>query len=140
MARVTKAQREADRFRARAAEVLNDPDWLDEVVQRWLRKELQREPGYIYSEKEHAAMRRIIAASTLFEGWDGYTVLELVAAASRYVADYGYEYEKFVKELQASGRTKLRLGEMRDLVDLCRYAGLDVARFDPEVDSYDEAA
>lgn len=140
MARLTKEQRDANHFRARAEELLNDPDWMDEEVQRWLRKELQREPGYIYSEKEHAALRRIIAASTVFEGWDGRTVPELLVTASNYVADCDYEEEMFVKELQARRATKLRLGEMHQLVRLCRVAGLDLPRFDPEVEPYDEAA
>jgi hypothetical protein len=140
MARITKAQREANRFRRRAAELLADPDWLEEHVQHWLRKELQREDGYIYSEKEHAALGRIIAASTQFEGWGRYTVLELIAAASRYFTDYSYEDEIFIKELQTSGATKLRLREMGQLVGLARCAGEDVARFDPQVESYDEAA
>jgi hypothetical protein len=140
MARPTKGQREADRLRARATELLKDPDWLDEEVQRWLRKELEREQGYIYSEKEHAAMRRIIAASTLFEGLGGYGVPELIVAASKYVADYSYEQEMFVKGLQARRATKLRLGEMHQLIVLCRLAGVDLPRFDPEVEPYDEAA
>jgi|ERR1043166_1350960 hypothetical protein len=140
MARLTKGQREAEYFRTRAAELLQDPDWLDEEVQRWLSKELERERDYIYSEKEHAAMRRIIAASTLFDGWGGYTVPELIVAASKYVADYSYEEEMFVKRLQARGATKLRLGEMHQIVGLCRFAGFDLPRFDPEVEPYDEAA
>ena len=72
MARDTKAQREADQFRARIIELLTDSDWLDEGVRHWLQKELQRERGYIYSERERAALNRIVAASTLFDGWGGY--------------------------------------------------------------------
>lgn len=140
MARLTKEQREAERFRTRAAELLKDPEWLDEEVQNWLRKELERERGYVYSEKEHAAMRRIIAASTLFEGWAGYAVPELIIAASKYVADFSYEEETFVKELQARRATKLRLDEMRQLIRLCQFAGVDLPKFDPEVEPYDEAA
>ena len=139
MARLTKEQRKANLFRARAEELLKDPDWMDEEVQRWLRKELQREPGYIYSEKEHAALRRIIAASTIFEGWDGRTVPELLVTASNYVADYDYEEEVFIKGLHARRTTKLRLAEMHQLVRLCRFAGLDLPRFDPEVISYQES-
>jgi hypothetical protein len=138
MARLTKGQRKSDYFRARAAELLKDPDWLDEEVQRWLRKELERERDYIYSDKEHAALRRIIAASTFFEGWDGYAVPELIVTASKHVAAHSYEGEIFVNGLQAKGVTQLRLGEMHQLVSLCRFAGLDLPRFDPEVEPYDE--
>jgi hypothetical protein len=140
MPRLTKAQRETERFRAQAAELLKDPDWLDEEVQRWLRKELERKPSYNYSEKEHAAMRRIIAASTLFEGWGGYSVSELIVAASRYIADCSSEDEEFLNKLNSSAATKLRLREMGRLVGLARFAGVLLPRFDPEAESYDDAA
>src|SRR2546422_602204 len=134
MARDTKAQREGDWFRARITELLKDPDWLEEEVCHWLRKELQRERDYVYSEREHAALRRIMAASTLFEGWGGCSVLELLAAASRYVADCNEEDEMFIKKLQARPTNKLRLREMGQLVRLSRFAGVDVPRFKPALE------
>jgi hypothetical protein len=140
MARVTQAQREAERFRAQAADLLRDPGWLDEEVQRWLRRELEQRPDYIYSEKEHAALRRITAASTLFESWGGYSVSELAVGASQYLADCSYEAEVFIKNLLANGTTKLRLMEMGWLVKLATRAGIPLPPFDPEVESYDEAA
>jgi hypothetical protein len=140
MARVTKAQREVEWFRARLTELLTDPSWLDEEVQRWLSKELQREPGYVYSEKEHAALLRIIAASRLFEGWGGYSVSELGVAASKYIADRSPEDEEFLSELQITAATKLRRREMGRLVGLARFAGVPLPWFDPEDEPYDEAA
>jgi hypothetical protein len=140
MARLTKAQREAERFRAQAAQLLKDPDWLDEEVQRWLKKELEREPDYIYSEKEHAAMQRITAASTLFEGWGDYSVSELIVAPSKYTADCSPEDEEFLDELKSNASTKLRLREMGRLVGLARFAGVPLPRFDPQVEPYDADA
>jgi hypothetical protein len=137
--RVSKAQLRADLFRSRAAEVLKDSDWLDEGVRRWLEKQLRRERDYIYTENEHAALARIIAAGTLFDGWDGYSVPELLAAARRYKADGDYEDEQIFEELEAKNTTHLRLGEMGHLVGFCRnVAGLPLALFKPEIATYDD--
>ena len=140
MPRKTKAQYQTQLFRTQTVEILKDASWIDEGVREWLQKELRREPGYIYSEKEHNALRRIVAASTSFEGWDGYTVQQLAVAAARYMADHGYDDEMFLKRLLSSGVKKLRLNEMGWLVRLARAAGEDLTRFDPEVELYDQAA
>jgi hypothetical protein len=141
MPRVSKAQLRADQFRSRAAEILKDSDWLDEGVRYWLQKQLRRERGCIYTENEHAALARIIAAGTLFDGWDGYSVPELLTAACRYKADGDYEDERVFDELEARNATQLRLGEMGHLVSFCRnVAGLPLAPFKPEIARYDDNA
>ena len=144
MARKTKAQRAAeraaDRFRERVREVLQDTAWLDEDVRRWLREELERDPEYIFSDKEHAALARIVAAGTIFEGWDGRTVQQLAVAASRYMADFAYEDELFLKDLLASGATRLRLREMKRLAELAGDAGEILESFRPVVTRYGKAA
>src|ERR1051326_5235843 len=113
MALDIEQERAAQRFRAKANDILKDPEWLEEGVRYWLRDELQRKPDYVYSEREHDALRRIIAASTLFKEWGGYTVSELITATSKYSADYDEEGEEFVNHLTASRPTQLRLREMR---------------------------
>lgn len=134
MPRLSKDQIRANQFRSRAAEVLEDSDWLDEGVRHWLEKQIRREPDYIYTENEHAALQRIIVAGMLFDGWDGYTVHELLAAASRYKADGNYEDEQEINELQSRNVDQLRLGEMAHLVAFCRnVAGLSLKRFEPVV-------
>ena len=142
MARTTKAQREAEAFRARIIELLADPDWLNhEHVHEWLQKLSRRDPRLGYSPAERAAVARIIAARTPFEAWDEYSVKELITAAARYIADFSYEDELFLKELQTRNCTALRLEDMRQLVGLARVAGVEVARFKPDVDRiFDEAA
>jgi hypothetical protein len=132
MPRISKDLIRAQQFRLRATEVLRDPNWLDEGVRHWLEKELRREPDYIYTENEHAALERIIAAGTLFDEWDGYSVSELLAAASRYKRDGNYEDEQEIDELQSRNVAQLRLGEMDHLVAFCRnIAGLPLKRFEP---------
>jgi hypothetical protein len=142
MARITKARRESDRFRERVSALLEEPyDWLHyEHVRHWLKKLLQRDSDYVYTPAERAALARIIAARTPFEGWGGYSVSELIVAALRYAADFSYDDELFLKDLETRKATRLALGDMRQLVSLCRLAGLDLPRFDPDVDRFDEAA
>jgi hypothetical protein len=138
MRRVSKAKLRADQFRLRATEVLKDPNWLDEGVRYWLEKQLRRERDYNYTENEHAALARIVAAGTLFDGWDGYSVPELLAAARRYKADGDYEDERVFDQLAARNTTLLRLGEIGHLVGFCRnVAGLPLAPFRPEIARYD---
>jgi hypothetical protein len=137
MPRVSKAQVRADQFRSRAAEVLKDPDWLDEGVRYWLEKQLRRERDYVYTENEHAALARIIAAGTLFDGWDGYAVPKLLSAACRYKTDGNYEDERVLTEFEARNVTHLRLGEMAHLVSFCRnVAGVPLTPFKPEITRY----
>src|SRR3984957_9825353 len=139
MARISKEQLKANRFRSLAAEVLKDSDWLDEGVQYWLKKEVQRAPDYIYTENEHAALARIIAAGTLFDGWEGYNVVELRAAASRYKADGNDDDERFLDDLNTRNASQLRLGEMGHLVGFCRdVAGLLLSAFTPKIQAYED--
>jgi hypothetical protein len=139
--RFSKAQLSSDQFRSRAAEILTDSDWLDEGVRLWVQKELCRGPGYTYTENEHAALARISAAGTLFDGWDGYSVSELLSAASCYKADGDCEDERLFDEHMAKGASRLRLGDIGHLVGFCRnVAGLSVAPFKPEITEYDEMA
>lgn len=141
MPRMSKEQIKSERFRSRAAEILREPDWLDEGVRYWLEKQLRRERDCIYTENEHAALARIIAAGTLFDGWDGYSVPELLTAACRYKADGDYEDEQIFDELGARNAIQLRLGEMGHLVGFCRnVAGLPLAPFKPEIARYDDIA
>jgi hypothetical protein len=58
----------------------------------------------------------------------------------RYAADFSYDDELFLKELEARHPTRLCLDDMRQLIALCRYAGVNLPRFNPEVDTLDEAA
>ena len=139
MPRVSKAQLRANQFRACASELQKDSGWLDEGVRYWVEKQLRRERDYIYTENEHAALERIVAAGTLFDGWDGYSIPELLSAACRYKADGDYEDELALDDLRARNVTQLRLGEMGHLVGFCRnVAGVRLAPFKPEIARNDE--
>lgn len=137
MARMTK--READEFRQKINSVLAEPHhWRGYEDQRhWLQKLLQREENY-YTAAERKAVARIAFARTPFEGWAGYSVPELAKGALRYVADFGYDDELFLKEAEHANR--LVMDDMRALVGLCISAGMDVPRFDlrPNPSDYDD--
>jgi hypothetical protein len=139
MPRGSKEQLKADKFRALAAEILNEPSWLDEGVRYWLEKQLRRADDTVYTENEHTALGRIAAAGTLFEGWDGYSVPELLTTACRYKADGDSEDERILDELGSRNPTRLRLGNMGHLVGFCRnVAGLPLAPFKPEIATYND--
>jgi hypothetical protein len=141
MPRISKARVRSDQFRAHSAEILEDSHWLDEGVRYWLNRQQKREHDYIYTENEHAALGRIAAAGKLFDGWDSYSVSELLVAARRYKADGSYEDETFLDELEARNPRQLRLGEMGHLVGFCRnIAGLSLSPFRPFILIYDGSA
>ena len=122
MARTTKsAARGGTLSRADNRAPSSDPDWLYyERIRGWLEKLSKRDPRFGYSTAERAAVARVFAARSLFEEWAGYSVsAELITAAARYIADFSYEDELFVKELQSRNCTMLRLDDMRQLVGIC---------------------
>jgi len=141
MPRISKAQSESDRYRLRAARLAAGSSWRGYEAQReWLEKLLRYDPKRHFTEAEREAIDRIAAARTMFEGWGGYSVAELIKAASRYIADFSYEDELFLKELQAEAAEEICLDDMRQLLSLCRLAGLDLPRFRPVIELDGEAA
>jgi hypothetical protein len=132
--RTTKAQREqaeADRFRATVVSLLHlrHNDWNDWEFD-WLSDEVRRSPSYIYTEKEHAVLDRLVKYSKSFTHSSGYTVSELIAIAYPYRFDLDEDGQEFVEKLHGWRATKLKLRQMGRLLRLCRcFAGLD-ARLD----------
>ncbi len=139
MKHTTKALREAVRLREEIESILADVDgWCGyEEHRRWLRKLLQHEAGYTFAENEREAVRRIRYARTFFDGWAGYSVQELLRAARRYIADFDYESECFLNEIEHA--TRLVRGDMRALVGLCGAAGMDIPRFGQRADEHEDA-
>jgi hypothetical protein len=133
MARMTK--READEFRRKINSILAEPhSWRGYEDQRyWLQKLLKRGENY-YTEAEREAVARIAFARTPFEGWAGYSVPELVKGALKYAADFGYDDELFLKD--AEGVNQLVIDDMRTLVGLCIFAGMDLPRFKPRPNAF----
>ena len=140
MPRITKAQRATDHFRSRIEETLAQTHgWRGyEDIRHWLQKLLELNRSYTQLEKD--AFARVVAARTPFYEWDGYSVPDLVTEALKYVADMSFEDEEFLTGLKADGATRITLREMGQLVALARFAGVDIVKFKPIVDTYDAAA
>jgi hypothetical protein len=136
-----REQKQASPFRFRLEALAAEPDWRGyEHIHGWLEKLLRRPIDAEYTPAERAAVSRIIAARTPFEGWGGFGVPELIQSALRYVADMSYEDEVYLKELAARRPARLRLDDMRAVIALCRIAGVNLPIFRPPVDTFDEAA
>jgi hypothetical protein len=128
--RITKAQREqaeADKFRATVVSLLHlrHNDWNGWEFD-WLSDEVRRSPLYIYTEKEHAVLDRLVKYSKSFTHSSGYTVSELIAIAYPYRVDLDEDGQEFVEKLHGWRATELKLRQMGRLLRLCRcFAGLD---------------
>jgi hypothetical protein len=131
VARISKERRESDQLREKITSLLAEPhSWRNyEHIRYWLQKLLRRDEEYIYTAAEREAVDRIRFARTPVEGWAGYTVPELRRVARRYAADFDYDDELFLKDIEAEQATQLVRDEMRYLVSLCIISGMDIPRF-----------
>jgi hypothetical protein len=120
------------------AAILAEPEgWRQYEDQRdWLRKLLRREADYIFTENEHKAVGRIAFMRTFFEGWDGFTVKELIQDARQSIANFGIDDEQALNEMEHA--TRLTRGLMGWLVSVCRAAGLSIRSFDQKAETYEE--
>jgi hypothetical protein len=139
MARVSKAQQERDKVRARITELLADQDYWTryEHIREWLEKLLRRPRNADFTPAERAAVSRVERARTPFEGWGGFSVPELTTRASQYIADQNEDTEQFLKELLERRAKRLPLRDMAWLISACRVAGFDLPKFDPGFDRDD---
>jgi hypothetical protein len=140
MARIPKERREAERLREKIRALLAEPQhsWRHyEHIRYWLQKLLLREDDY-YTTAEREAVDRIIRARTPVEGWAGFSVMELARVALQYAADFGYDDEEFLKEIEEEKPTSLVRDDMRYLVGLCIMSGMDIPRFPPRYARSDE--
>ncbi|WP_298278527.1 hypothetical protein [uncultured Bradyrhizobium sp.] len=136
MKHTTKALQDAVQLREEIESILADTDgWRGyEEQRRWLRKLLQREIGYSFTENERKAVRKIARARTWFEGWDGCSVQELVREARSHMADF--DYDDFLNEIEHA--TRLVRGDMGTLVGLCRMS-MDLLPFGERSEEYEDA-
>jgi hypothetical protein len=139
----SKERLEADALRHRIKSLLEAPfSWRGYEDRRdWLRKLLRKDEDYIYSERERAAVGRIVVARTPFEGWGGYSVQELYRGARPYLANFDESYEPLMNEIEATDATRLVRDDMKALVALCVMSGMDLPKFPsrPQAYDYDDA-
>ncbi|MEH2489547.1 hypothetical protein [Bradyrhizobium sp. AZCC 2230] len=140
MKQLPKEQRGSEALRLQIEALLAAPhSWRGYEPQRqWLEKLLQRDHaagGFTPAERD--AVARIAYMRTPFEGWDGYSISELIKGALQYSADYDYDEELLLKEIASEHSIALVRDQMRTLVGLCRAGGMDLSLFDARTDSSD---
>jgi hypothetical protein len=139
MARISKERRETDQFREKIRSLLAEPHgWRNyEDIRYWLQKLQRRDEDYNYTAAEREAVDRVIFARRLFEGWAGFSVPELARVALKYAADFAYDDELFLKDIEAEQASQLVRDDMRQLVSLCIMSGMDLPRFPSRPSAFD---
>src|SRR5262249_33066354 len=112
---------EADEFRARVQRLraMPDVDWNDWEAD-WLDKEAARDDDYIYTDKERAILNQLIASATSFDGYNGWSVPELLRTAHRYIADLDEDSEAFVERHYRRHPSSLKVRQISRLAGICR--------------------
>jgi hypothetical protein len=124
MARIGKGQRALDRaheHREAIERLIANPQQLSDRFLDWADSQLRRDRFYIYSEKEHAYLARELERMRPFDGFDGFTIRELVLAAMTYRADCDLPDQEFLDRLNTTQPTKLPLWQLMWLVGICRH-------------------
>lgn len=140
MARISRDRRAADELREKMRSLLAEPHgWRKyDHIRYWLEKLLRRDEDHIYTAAEREAVDRIGFARTPVEGWAGYSVPELTRAARQYIADFEYDDELFLEDIEAEQPARLVRDDMRHLVSLCITSGMDIPRVPARQTTYDE--
>jgi hypothetical protein len=121
VAKRSKKLLKADAFRARVLRLqrLPDSDWRDWEAD-WLDKEAVRSEDYAYSDKERVILNQLIASATPFEGYNGWSILDLLKIVYRYRADLDEDNEEFVERLWKRQPCTLRVRQLNRLAGLAR--------------------
>ncbi|MGE0563030.1 MAG: hypothetical protein AB7O50_00820 [Pseudolabrys sp.] len=120
MAKRSKDQEDADKFRASVERLRLLGEIFRDWEADWLDSEARRPAGYVFSEKERVILNQIKAVAHTFEGYSGYSVTELINMVYRYRADLDHEGEKFVERLKNEGARTLPVRQLVYLVTLAR--------------------
>lgn len=121
MARPNKRDLLAEAFRLRVMELraMPDADWNDWEVD-WLDSQARRPAGYIPSEKERMILNQLLASTKTFEGYNGWTVKELLVMGQSYIADLDESNQGFVRGLVTRRPSVLRVRQINQLSNICR--------------------
>jgi hypothetical protein len=144
MARPSKRLEEADKFRATVHRLQSLGDIFRDWEADWLDSEAARGDGYVYTDKERVILNQIVAAARGFEGYNGWSIAELVPLAYRCRADLDFDGEKFVERLYRERPRFLPVRRLCRLVNIVRMSedvGIDeeVERAMAELRAKDEA-
>jgi hypothetical protein len=120
MPRIGKAQRALDRahqHRETIERLLADPDPLRSWFLDWAESQLRRDRFYIYSDAEHAVLAKELESMKPVAGFAGYTISELIRAATIYHADCDLEDHEFLDMLTRRQPAALPRWQLLRLVD-----------------------
>ena len=128
MARRGKAQRTLDRaheHRETIERLLANADHLRDWFRDWAESQLRRDRFYIYSDAEHSVLSKELDRMKPHAGFVGYSVSELIDAASAFSTDCDLPDEEFLTKLRTERPSVLPRWQLLRLVGICRHvAGL----------------
>jgi hypothetical protein len=120
VARRSKKQEEAERFRENVQRLRSLGEIFREWEADWLDSEARRPADYVPSEKERVILNQIRAAAQTFDGYDGIAIPSLIQMAYRFRADLPYDDERFVEDLYRGMPRTLPLYALSRLVSIVR--------------------
>jgi hypothetical protein len=130
MARIGKAQRALDRaheHREALEQLLATSDRLRDWFRDWAESQLRKDRFYIYSDTEHAVRDKELDRMKPHAGFAGYSIRELINAASAFSRDCDPPDEEFLDKLRAERPVELPRWQLLRLFNICRHvAGLDL--------------
>jgi hypothetical protein len=91
---------------------------------------------YVFSEKERRKLAELCWLSEEACAHDGISVVEMIARCFRYRAEMGYD-EDWIIGLAERRAPFVRRRQLRDLVNLYRFTGIDIADVDKSFDRYE---
>jgi hypothetical protein len=98
---------------------LIDSDWNDWEAD-WLDSQADRAPSYKFTENQRITFNQLIASTTPFENYNGWSIAELVTIAHQYRADLAEEDEEFVLRLRERNPQYLRVRQLNRLAKIAR--------------------
>jgi hypothetical protein len=128
MPRVGKGQRALDgahEHREALERLLANADHLRDWFRDWAESQLRRDRFYIYSDAEHAVLSKELDRMKPHAGFAGYSISDLIDAATAFSSDYDLPDEEFLNRLRAERPKELPRWQLLHLVGICRHvAGL----------------
>ncbi|MGY3130874.1 hypothetical protein ACVWZM_001556 [Bradyrhizobium sp. USDA 4501] len=122
---------------ARELHDLPDADWTPWEEWEFLPSMLRKPKGYIFSEKERRKLAQLCWCSEEIYGHDGVTVEVMIATCARYAADLGSD-EEWIVGLVDRRAMFVRRRQLRSLVGLYRFCGMNIAGVDRSFDRWDD--
>ncbi|MGY3494387.1 hypothetical protein [Bradyrhizobium sp. USDA 4502] len=135
---VLRRAKDPDVFLSIARELYDLPDagWKPWEEWRFLPSMLRKPQGYVFSENERRKLAELCWYAEEIYGHDGVTVEQMLAVCAQYSADLGPS-EDWIVRLTKRNVLFVRRRQLRDLVALYRFCGMQIASVDQSFDRRD---